>query len=140
MPKKAKILIIEDEPAVSMMMVHLLTRAGCEVATAWDAAKGMELAEAGNFDLITLDVDLSGLGLNGFEICRRLKANPRLNRIPIVFVSGPCGQDLQFGFDAGAVDHIAKPFEVLGFASRILSHLIPKALTICKDNGGPVES
>jgi DNA-binding response OmpR family regulator len=127
MPKKAKILIIEDEPAVSMMMVHLLTRAGCEVATAWDAAKGMELAEAGNFDLITLDVDLSGLGLSGFEICHRLKEEPRLRHTPVVFVSGRFSQeDARHGLELGAVDYITKPFGAADFAARIISHTTVK--------------
>jgi len=120
MPEKAKILIIEDEPAVSMMMVHLLTRAGCEVATASDAAKGMELAETGTFDLITLDVDLQLPGLNGFEICHRLKEDARLRHTPVVFVSAR--PDARHGLALGAVDYITKPFEVTNFAFRIITH------------------
>jgi DNA-binding response OmpR family regulator len=121
MSDKAKILIIEDEPSVSMMMTYLLTYAGCEVASAWNATKGMELAQNEHFDLITLDVDLPGM--NGFEICRRLKEDPRLLETPIVFVSARMFEDdKRRGFEVGAVDYITKPFEASDFISRILSH------------------
>ena len=63
--ERKRILLIEDEPGVSMMMVHVLTRAGCQVAMAWDVGKGMALARSGDFDLITLDVDM--LDEDGFS-------------------------------------------------------------------------
>jgi DNA-binding response OmpR family regulator len=76
--------------------------------------------------LIALDVDL--LGMNGFEICRRLKDNSRLYQTPIVFVSGrPCEEDVQHGLRLGAADYIIKPFEVTDFIFRIISHAKPKA-------------
>jgi DNA-binding response OmpR family regulator len=122
MRAKAKILIVEDDTPLAMMMVSLLTRAGCETQEAWNADKAMRLAEDGNFDLITLDVDLPGA--SGFEICARLKENPRLRDTPIVFVSGrPHEEDRQRAFELGAVDYIIKPFAVMGFSSRILSHI-----------------
>jgi len=138
MSKKVRILVVEDDTPVSMMIVNLLTRAKCEVVVAQTAKKGMQLAEKEIFDLVTLDILLPDG--NGMDLCRRLKQNPRLCNTPVVFVSGPCGQDLQHGIDAGAADYIAKPFEALGFAPRVLSHLIPKASTIYRNNGGPVES
>jgi DNA-binding response OmpR family regulator len=106
-----------------MMIAHLLTRAKCDVVVAQTAEKGVQLAEKGNFTLITLDIHLPDS--NGFEVCTRLKKNPRLRETPIVFVSGPCGQDLQRSFDAGAADYIAKPFGALEFASRVLAHINP---------------
>jgi len=123
MNEKLRILVIEDDTPVAMMIVNLLTRAKCEVVVAQTARKGVQLAENENFDLVTLDILLPDG--NGIDICRRLKANPHLCHTPIVFVSGPSGQDLQCGFDAGAADHIAKPFEALEFASRVLAHLNP---------------
>ena len=124
MKAKMRILLVEDEPGVSMMMVHLLTRAGCEVEVAWNAAKGMALAQAGDFDLITLAADLPGL--NGFEFCRRLKKNVRLRHTPVVLVSGRSSQaDARRGTELGAADYITKPLDPLGFASRLLSHIHP---------------
>ena len=64
---KPKILIVEDQAAVAMTMVYLLTQAGCETEVAATGKKAMQLAEGGNFDLITLDVDLPGI--SGFEVC-----------------------------------------------------------------------
>ena len=84
----------------------------------------MQMAEAGNFDLITLDVDLPDG--DGFKICSRLKENPRLCDTPIVFVSGRSSlEDQQHGLDSGAIDYITKPFETSEFAPRILSHIKP---------------
>jgi putative two-component system response regulator len=119
---KAKILIVEDDTPLAMMMVSLLTRAGCDVQTAWNAERAMRLAEGEVFDLITLDVDLPET--SGFEICTRLKENPRLRDTPVVFVSGrPHPEDRQRAFELGAVDYITKPFAAMGFGSRILSHI-----------------
>ena len=107
---------------VAMMMVYLLNRVGCETEVAGTGQKAMQMAETGNFDLITLDVDLPDG--NGFEICSRLKQNTRLCDTPIVFVSGrPCEQDVRRGLESGAVDYITKPFDALDFAPRLLSHI-----------------
>ena len=124
MTGKAKILVVEDQTSVAMMMVFLLTRAGCDVAAAWNAEKALQLAQAGVFDLITLDVSLPGM--NGFELCRRLKQNPRLSETPVVFVSGQLGEEeVQRALELGAVDCIEKPFEPTDFIFRIISHAKP---------------
>jgi DNA-binding response OmpR family regulator len=121
-PPKARILIVEDDTPLAMMMVSLLTRAGCDVQTAWNADKAMRLAEGGDFDLITLDVDLPRT--SGFEICSRLKENPRSCDTPIIFITGrPHAEDQQRAFELGAVDYITKPFKTFEFAARLLSHI-----------------
>jgi DNA-binding response OmpR family regulator len=122
MTGKPRILIVEDDTPVAMMIAYLLTRAKCEVAIARTAKKGMQLAEGGNFDLITLDVDLPDG--NGFNVCSRLKEHPRLCDTPVVFVSARCLiEDQQHGLDVGAADYITKPFETFEFAPRLLSHI-----------------
>ena len=124
MTAKAKILAIEDEPGVSMMMVYLLSQAGCEVQTAWNAKRGINLAQTKGFDLITLDMDMPG----GFEVCSSLRENP-FSQTPIVFVSARFGEDdVQRGLDLGAADFIEKPFDSQDFLSRILS-LVEEAAT-----------
>jgi len=121
-PAKAKILIVEDQTAVAMMMVYLLTRADCETEVAATGKRAFQLAEEGNFDLITLDVDLPDG--NGFNLCSCLKQHPRLCHTPVVFVSGrSCLEDQQHGLDVGAADYITKPFETFEFAPRLLSHI-----------------
>ena len=124
MKNKPKILIVEDETAVAMMMVFLLERAGCKTEVATTGKRGMALAQENKFDLITLDVDLPDI--NGFEICSELKQRHYSRHTPVVFVSGrPCEQDVQHGLELGAVDYIAKPFGASDFISRILAHLNP---------------
>lgn len=122
MTDKVKILVVEDDSSVAMMMVDLLTSAGCDTHIASDAEKAVRLVQGGNFNLITLDVDLPRK--NGFEICRHLKADSRLSDTPVVFVTGrSCAQDLQRGLELGAVDYITKPFDALDFVRRLLSHV-----------------
>jgi DNA-binding response OmpR family regulator len=122
--EKPKILIVEDDMPVAMMMLFLLTRADCEATVATTGKKAMQMAEEGNFDLITLDVDLPDA--NGFEICSRIKENPRLRDTPIIFVSGRSSlEDQQHGLDVGAVDYITKPFDTLDYAPQIFSHIKP---------------
>ncbi len=121
MTRKPKILIVEDQPEVLSVMAYLLTRAGCDVSTAQTGTEGLQLARDEAFDVITLDIDLPGI--SGFEICRRLKRDPRLCHTPVIFVSGRlCEADRQCGRKLGAADCIAKPFDALAFVQRILSH------------------
>jgi DNA-binding response OmpR family regulator len=120
MAAKPKILIVEDDTPVEMMMTYLLTRANCETEAATTGRKALQMAQDGHFDLITLDVDLPDA--SGFEICRRLKENPFF-QTPIVFISGrPLEQDIQRGLELGAVDYIAKPFGI-ELAPRLLFHI-----------------
>jgi DNA-binding response OmpR family regulator len=122
MAGKAKILIVEDEAPVAMIMRFLLGMAGCEAEIAATRAMAIQMAQSGSFDLITLDVNLPGA--NGYEICRELKKNSYLSDTPIVFVSGNCNlEDQQRGLEVGAVDYITKPFETFEFAHRLLSHV-----------------
>lgn len=118
--RKAKILIVEDETSVAMMMVYLLTRAECDAQPALNAERAVELAQEENFDLVTLDIDLPGTG--GFEIYRRLTQLPNWQGTPVVFVSGRSNpEDRQQAFELGAADFIEKPFGAEDFVSRILS-------------------
>jgi DNA-binding response OmpR family regulator len=139
MKRRTRILIVEDDAPVAMLMVDLLMLAGCEAEIAPTADRTMQLAGEGGFDLITLDVDLPDA--NGFEICSRLKKNPRLCAAPVVFVSGrPGEEDMRRGLELGAVDYITKPFDAQNFGSRILSHVTRRASAADRDTGGPVES
>lgn len=105
-------------------MVHLLSQEGCDVSVARTGELGMELAQESKFDLITLDADLPDI--NGLEVCRKLKRRHHSRHTPVVFVSTCCcEQDVQRGLEAGAVDYIAKPFDTLGFTTRLLSYIHP---------------
>jgi len=117
-----KILVVEDETAVAMMMVHVLNRVGCDVQAAWRAAQALDVAATTEFDLITLDINLAGV--DGFEIYRQMRQVPHLQHTPIVFVSGTdTDENRQRAALLGAADFIAKPFAPSAFVHRILSLL-----------------
>ena len=122
---KSRILIVEDDMPIAMMMVFLLAQADCETEMATTGKKAVQMAEEGNFDLITLAVDLPDG--SGFNICRRLKENLHSCNTPIVFVSArSCLEDQQNGLDVGAADYITKPFDTFEFAPRLLLHIKTK--------------
>ena len=122
MTGQPKILIVEDETSVAMMMVFLLSRAGCDVQSAWKIEKVLQLAELCEFDLITLDVNMPGA--SGFEVCRRLRQFRHLRDTPVIFVTGCASpEDRQRALELGAVDFIEKPFDARSFVSRILSQV-----------------
>jgi DNA-binding response OmpR family regulator len=114
--------VVDDEISVGTMIVFLLTRGGCEAEMARNAAQAVNLAQANEYDLITLDVELPGT--SGFEIYQQLKEIPQLKDTPVVFVSGrPTMENIQRAFDLGAADFIEKPFAALEFVPRLLSHV-----------------
>jgi DNA-binding response OmpR family regulator len=121
MAGKTKILVIEDEMPVALMMVFLLSRVGYDVTTANNGKKGIELASATRFDVITLDMDLPDI--KGFEICREIKRRHISRNTPIIFVTGqPHEENRQRALELGAVDYIEKPFEMSDFIFRIATH------------------
>ena len=120
MTVKPKILVVDDQMAVALMMVFLLTQAGCDVEMALNGAKALQLAQTEIFDLITLDIDMPGV--NGFVLFQSLKQIPHLKDTPMIFVSGNSTiENQQRALDLGAADFIEKPFDTQDFLSRILS-------------------
>jgi DNA-binding response OmpR family regulator len=119
--EKPRILIVEDDIPLAMMMTSLLMRVGIETEGATTGQKALQKVAGSHFTLITLDLDLPDI--SGFEVCRRLKENPFF-KTPIVFVSGrPTEENQQGGYELGAVDFIAKPFGADEFIRRILPHI-----------------
>jgi CheY-like chemotaxis protein len=120
MTAKVKILVVDDQMPVALMMVFLLTRAGCEAKAATNAEKALRLAQTEVFDLITLDVEMPGS--SGFDLFGHFKQIPHLKETPVVFVSGNATiENQQHALDLGAADFIEKPFDTQDFLSRILS-------------------
>jgi DNA-binding response OmpR family regulator len=122
MSAKTKILIVEDETPVAMMMAHELSRAGCDVLVANTGERGMKFAQENKFDLIILGVDLPDN--SGFEICNELKQRHLSRHTPIVFISArSCEEDGRRSLELDVVDYIIKPFDPSDFISRILLHI-----------------
>ena len=106
-----RILIVDDEAPLRFLLSKQLTRAGFNVATAADGAAALAVAAETTLDAIVLDVVMPGL--DGFEVCRRLKDNPRTAAIPVVFLSASCSGDFRRrAFRLGGADFLAKPFQV----------------------------
>jgi DNA-binding response OmpR family regulator len=111
-----KILLIEDDPGITMALTDLLNAEGYSVETAADGLTGLARAREGNFDVIILDVMLPGK--NGFDVCRDLRQ--RNITTPILMLTAR-GQviDKVLGLKLGADDYLCKPFEPLELLARL---------------------
>jgi DNA-binding response OmpR family regulator len=105
----AKILIAEDERDIRELIIFTLRYGGFEVIAVSNGEEAVDAARRENPDLILLDVRMPKL--TGYDACRRLKADPLLRQIPVVFLSAK-GQEaeVQIGIEAGAIEYILKPF------------------------------
>ncbi len=116
MERKIRILVVEDEAAIRTGLVDVLVYHGYEVDAAADGAHGLEKALSGRFDLIQLDVLLPGI--NGFEICNRVRAKDREQAI-IMLTAKTSDEDIIEGLSLGADDYVAKPFSVAQLVLRV---------------------
>ncbi|MFB9240646.1 two-component system response regulator [Massilia antarctica] len=123
---KPVVLIIDDATSNLAVMSQLL-EGEYKVKVAVDGEKGLKIARSGQPpDLILLDILMPGM--DGYEVCRRLKADPVSRHIPVLFLTSQGElEDERRGFEAGAVDYIAKPARPLILAARVRTHLALKA-------------
>ncbi len=122
MRNKAKILVVDDEAAVAMVIVYLLNRAGCSVEVTWKSEQIFGLIQNGDFDLLVMDVNMPGM--SGFDVCEKLRADPNLSHTPVIFVSGSFSTETrQRALELGAVDCIPKPFNPEEFIRRVMAQL-----------------
>lgn len=108
-----RILIVDDDPVVAGMLGVTLTAAGHEIIEANSGEVALALlAGAGRFDVVFLDIEM-GMGIDGYETCRRLRAADATRELPVIFLSGHDELDERLrAYDAGGSDFIAKPFVV----------------------------
>ncbi|MCS6851492.1 MAG: response regulator transcription factor [Gemmataceae bacterium] len=113
-----RILIIEDERALTKVLAYNLQREGYEVVVVHDGQEGLRKAQTLLPDLILLDLMLPGI--NGLDICRELRAGERTRDIPIIILSAKAEEtDQVVGFSMGADDYVTKPFSVKVLLQRI---------------------
>ncbi len=104
-----RILAVDDEPHILKLVSFSLTANGFEVIEATDGLTAIELAKTEQPDLILLDVMMPAL--DGYEACRRLKADPLTATIPVVMLSAKSqAAEKDAGIHCGATDYICKPF------------------------------
>jgi two-component system phosphate regulon response regulator PhoB len=117
MPKN-KILVIEDDRAISEILVYNLDKAGYEVSLAIDGRDGVNQAQLKLPDIILLDVMLPVI--DGIEVCRRLRSKPETAASIIIMLTAKTEEaDQLIGFSVGADDYVTKPFSVRVLMERI---------------------
>jgi DNA-binding response OmpR family regulator len=119
MKSKTKVLIVEDEMGLALLMVNILARFNIEPTLATTGYKAMEIAKENRFDLITLDIELPDT--TGFELCRQLKERHISWKTPVLFIAAsPCPEDVEKAKELGAVDYLSKPFDITDFVYKVI--------------------
>jgi diguanylate cyclase (GGDEF)-like protein/PAS domain S-box-containing protein len=125
--KPQKLLVIEDSPDIHELVRLGLVGENLEFCAALSGEQGLLMAAEKSPDLILLDVELPGL--NGFEICRLLKADDLTAETPVVFLTGASSTEEKLrGLELGAIDYITKPFDPAELRARVRAALNTKRL------------
>ena len=118
-----KILVVDDEEAISLALEFLLQRAGYEVAVARDGVEALERIAAWRPDLVLLDIMMPGK--DGFEVCQSVREMNDLTPQPKIVMLTSKGRDVERtkGLAVGADDYVVKPFSTEELLQRIARHL-----------------
>jgi DNA-binding response OmpR family regulator len=117
MPSKASILLVEDHPTLAETVGDFLEARGYTVDFAADGLLALQLATGAHFDAIVLDLMLPGL--NGLEVCRRLRREAQLTTPILILTARDQLDDKLKGFEVGADDYLVKPFDLPELVARI---------------------
>jgi DNA-binding response OmpR family regulator len=121
-PAKPRILVVDDEPDLIAVLRMGLQMEGFEVLEAADGAEGLRRAREDKPDLVVLDLMLPKM--DGYQVCRSLKFDPRYKNLPILILSArPGDQDRRLALEMGADDFIRKPYDLKDLVSRIRGRL-----------------
>ncbi|WP_439878706.1 diguanylate cyclase [Pseudomonas prosekii] len=121
---RPKLLIVDDQPT-NIRVLHELFREDCDVFMATSGEQAISVCQAQLPDLILLDVVMEGM--DGHEVCRRLKVDPMTQDIPIIFITAQQqDSDEVLGLELGAVDFISKPINTTIVRARVRTHLTLK--------------
>ncbi len=112
-----KILLVEDEPAISSFIKKGLEENGFEVAQAFDGEMGLRLAERGDYEVIILDLILPGM--NGLELCKHLRTERDLKTPILMLTALNETDDIVAGLETGADDYLGKPFKFKELLARV---------------------
>ena len=125
--KRGRILVVDDNPDNLKVLMKLLTDYGFAVYPAAEGELALRFVQSTPPELILLDIVMPGL--DGFEVCRRLKADERTRDIPVIFMTALSEtEDKVAGFKLGAVDYITKPFQAEEALARARTHITLHAM------------
>lgn len=120
--KHNDIMVVDDTPANLQVLVHMLGEKGYKVRPVPDGTLALKAIASVHPDLILLDINMPGL--NGYQVCERLKADPETAGIPVIFLSAHTETDVKVkAFTVGGVDYITKPFQIEEVLARVKTHL-----------------
>lgn len=112
------ILVVDDNPVITRILVELLSRANYSVTAVNDGKKAIATLDTLSVDLILLDINMPNQ--SGLEVCRTIKTNPSTSNIPIIFVTSLSDREnIIQGFEAGGQDYIVKPFIPTELLARV---------------------
>lgn len=127
-PSTEFILIVDDNSTNLAVLSQALKQVGFKVRVAMDGVSAINIAQQRSPELILLDIQMPGI--DGFETCTRLKADPATQAIPVIFMTALADSDSKVkGLSLGAVDYITKPFEEREVIARVNIHLQLRQLT-----------
>lgn len=114
----ANILVVDDEKNIQELVSYNLKKEGHQISTADDGISGMREALSGNYDLIVLDIMLPGI--DGTEICKKIRDNELTKRTPVIMLSAR-GEEIDkiIGLEFGADDYVVKPFSPRELSARV---------------------
>lgn len=117
-----KVLIVDDTPENIDILARFLKQQGLNISIAPNGEIALKIIEKNKPDLILLDVMMPGI--DGYQLCEKLKSNDQTKAIPIIFISAKSEvEDLVRGFDVGGVDYIVKPFQQKEVVARVKNQL-----------------
>jgi putative two-component system response regulator len=130
---RGTVLAVDDDPGALSALADALGTLGFEVVQAADGATALELARERQPDVVLLDVQMPGM--DGFEVCRQLKADPILLLIPVVFLTGHGSRRARLeGLEAGATDFLNKPCDLVELEVRVRNLVNFRRLTMELDS------
>lgn len=116
--ERKHLLVIEDDPAVCELLADCFSRQNCRVSTVHTGEDGLQLIENDPPHLVILDITLPGM--NGLDVCRTMRRDPWLEKIPVLMLTGRDDEDdIVAGLDVGADDYMIKPFTVKVLSARV---------------------
>jgi len=122
------ILLVDDNPQNLQVLGKLLKEQKYKIEFSLNGESTLEWLKNKKFDLILLDLNMPGM--NGFEVCRRIRSNTELHNLPIIFLSAESEREsILKGFEAGAQDYVLKPFDSRELLARVKTQLDLKSKT-----------